>query len=149
MVDKRTYWLELYDDFNQRCLTNLWITGLQAEPCTGTAAGTTPQRHVSRGRQADEEPAPMPAASAATSQPAGCAELRIVGGGIHTMNDLQVVDQFARNLRASPFFDKTAPEQGVVITEPPAEMGKVATFTFAIVARLAKPVQTISAGAQP
>ena len=56
------------------------------------------------------------------------------------MNDLDIVDQFARNLRASPFFDKTAAEQGIVIEQPPSAMGKEPTFNFTIRARLAKPL---------
>ena len=61
-----------------------------------------------------------------------------------TADALRLVDELANNLRQSPYFDKTAPEKGVVIERPPSAMTHETTFTFTIRARLAKPVNIIS-----
>ncbi|MCG3148126.1 MAG: Cell division protein FtsA [Verrucomicrobiae bacterium] len=143
VVQERSFWMDLLNDFNQRCISNLWITTLVPEACGGSAAapgggGGGAPRNFGRGGFQAEPDVPPPTAAAATATP-GCTELRIDGGGFHTMNDLDVVDQFARNLRQSDFFDKTAPEQGVVIETFPS-MTREATFNFSIRARLKKPV---------
>ena len=70
--------------------------------------------------------------------------MRIEGAGLGSADALRLVDELAHNLRKSPFFDKTAPEDGVVIERPPSAMTHEVTFTFTIRARLAKPVSIIS-----
>ncbi len=47
-----------------------------------------------------------------------------------------LVDEFAKNLRESPFFDKSAVE----IVSPPNPMEKGSAFSFTIMAKLAKPI---------
>lgn len=122
VVQQRSYWLDLFDDFNKRCLSNIWISVLTPEACTGTAP-------------VQNRATPAASTPSATTY---CSELRIEGGGKHSINDLDIVDQFARNLRASPYFDKTAPDQGVVIESPPS-MARETTFSFIIRARLLTP----------
>jgi type IV pilus assembly protein PilM len=141
VAEQRSFWPQFLTDFNQRIVSNVWITAIVPKPC-GSAEATEgsppPMGGRGRGRMMTqpEEPADGPAAPA----PPGCVELQIEGGGPHTPDDLKLVDQFARNLRESSFFDKSAPEQGVVIERPPGAMSDEAEFTFTIRARLAKPI---------
>jgi len=141
VAHERSFWMDLLDDFNQRCDSNIWINVLTPESCGGGGSGgsSSAPRSAGRGRQAEMEPTPQPTPAPSQANSPGCTELRINGGGRHSTNDLDVVDQFARNLRDSPFFDKSAPEQGVVIEEPPS-MAREATFNFIIRAKLLKPV---------
>ncbi|MEI6085256.1 MAG: type IV pilus assembly protein PilM [Verrucomicrobiota bacterium] len=141
VVQQRSYWMDLLNDFNQRCTTNIWVSVLTPETCGGTASvgggGGSAPRH---GRGPDmEEPAPAAPAAPSSGSAPSCTELRIDGGGRHSTNDLDLVDQFARSLRGSTFFDKTAPEQGVVIETFPS-MTQEATFNFSIRAKLNKPL---------
>jgi hypothetical protein len=95
------------------------------------------------GRGEDEESAPPPTSNSA---PAGggpgknIAEIRIEGAGLHSADnpeqDIQLVDDFAKNLRESSFYDKT----GVVIDVPPNPTLQGKTFTFTIRAKLLKPI---------
>lgn len=89
------------------------------------------------GRREGDENAPPPANSGPGG---GIAEVRIEGAGIHSAEnpeqDIQLVDDFAKNLRESPFYDKAA----VVIDVPPNPTLQGKTFTFTIRAKLLKPI---------
>jgi type IV pilus assembly protein PilM len=140
VVKQRSLWPELLNDLNQRVPQNLWITALLPQTTTGGAGGTTPAApggRFLRGRtltRLEEEAA----ANEATPQtgPSHITEIAIDGGGPHTAEDLKLVDEFANNLRQSPFYDKT----GVDIEKPPSAMGRETTFTFTIRAKLLKPI---------
>lgn len=141
VVNQRSLWPELLDDLNQRIPRSLWITTLQPQIPASVAAGQSAAgRGRGRTRGGEEEGAEAPAATAAANAPTALTDIRIEGGGVHSGEDLKYVAEFANNLRDSNFFDKNAPEKGVVIEKPPAAMGKEVMFNFTIRGKLAKPI---------
>ena len=140
----RVAWLNFFDDFNQRMVSNVWITAFIPEPCGSASAGTTPGATPSvTGRRGRAAPLPMPQPTAgqpAAIAPPDCTEVHIEGAGLGSADALRLVDELAHNLSQSAnFVDKS-----VVIERPPSAMTHEAIFTFTIRARLVKPVSTIS-----
>jgi hypothetical protein len=82
------------------------------------------------------------AAAAAPSVPKNIAEIRIEGAGNHLLEnparDYDLVDDFVKSLRDSPFYEKG--QGGVVIEVAPSPTMQGQTFTFTILARLLKPL---------
>jgi hypothetical protein len=78
--------------------------------------------------------------AAAPAAPSQITEIRIEGAGRHTVGnpgrDLQLVDEFVKNLKQSPFFDP----EGVEIVVPPNPMLREPTFRFTLRAKLARPI---------
>ena len=141
---QRSMWPDFLNDFNQRWISNVWVTAFSPEVCGGSGAVSTPASGGGRrGGRGGGEVAPAPVATTAVPS-AGCTEIRIEGAGTGAADALRLVDELANNLRQSPYFDKAAPEKGVVIERPPSAMTRETTFTFTIRARLAKPVNIIS-----
>ena len=151
LVDQRSLWPELLQDLTSRLGSNIWIVSFAPDSdVPGAAASVAAPAPVAHprilgrgGRGEDEESAPPPTSNSA---PAGggpgknIAEIRIEGAGLHSADnpeqDIQLVDDFAKNLRESSFYDKT----GVVIDVPPNPTLQGKTFTFTIRAKLLKPI---------
>lgn len=133
---KRSLWTDLLNDFNQRIVGNIWINTFVPEEAgsAGAASGVT---HAI-GMHAP--PAAAPAVKSGPVTSSTYTEIRIEGGGPRSPDALKIVDAFAVKLRKSPFFDHSAPEEGVVIERPPATMGREPTFSFTIRAKLLKPI---------
>ncbi len=148
LVNQRSLWPELLQDLNLRLSSNTWVVSFTPESSTTTTAeapapGSQPPPGRGRGRPAPAEPPPEqggegagPAANAAK----GIGEIRIEGAGIHSSDnpelDIQSVEDFAKSLRASPFYDK-APS-GVEIIVPPDPTSQKQVYTFTIRAKLLK-----------
>ncbi|MCX7887969.1 MAG: type IV pilus assembly protein PilM, partial [Verrucomicrobiae bacterium] len=134
LVEQRTYWLAVLDDVSQRVtrIPDLWITSISPVQAGGAEAAPTP---VGRGRRGVMAAPTEPAASSTAPKSAG-VYLQIRGEGIHSVNnpaqDLELVEQFAEELRQSPFFDK----DDVEIVEPPPAMTEKEIFQFGLRARL-------------
>ena len=143
---ERAVWLDFFDDFSQRMVSNVWITAFIPEPCGGASSTPATAMGGHEGRRGGRLPAqtlePM-LGQPVLPAPSNCTEVRIEGAGLGSADALRLVDELAHNLRKSPFFDKAAPEEGVVIERPPSAMTHEVTFNFTIRARLAKPVSTI------
>ncbi len=139
LVQERSLWPEFLQDLNSRLASNLWITTLSPDTGEPTMSGaSSAPRGGGRGRRQasqSDESSPPPESPAAPKASA-IMQIRIDGGGNHTGNDLLLVDEFAKNLRESPFFDKSAVE----IVSPPNPMEKGSAFSFTIMAKLAKPI---------
>ena len=146
---QRSMWPDFFNDFNQRWISNVWVTAFVPEVCSATATASPPPpaaggRESRRGGRGGGEVMPAPVPAQAATSASGCTEIRIEGAGMGTADALRLVDELAHNLRQSPYFDKTAPEEGVVIERPPSAMTREVIFTFTIRARLAKPVDIIA-----
>jgi type IV pilus assembly protein PilM len=142
LVQQRSFWPDILQDINLRIGSNLWIVALSPQ---GESAGGTPsgRRRGPIGRRQSPESEPEAESPTAQGVPGGAksiAELRLEGAGVHLTDnperDFQLVEEFARNLRESPYFDKT----GVVIDVPPNPTMRGPTFTFVVRAKLAKPI---------
>jgi len=131
LVQQRSLWPEFLQDLNSRLASNLWIAALTPQSEEGTATGAA---RPGIGRPMRPQFAQTPGAAEAKQPP--ITQILIDGGGNHSADDLLQAGQFANNLRESPFFDKT----GVEIISPPNPMEKGSTFTFSIMAKLAKPI---------
>jgi type IV pilus assembly protein PilM len=138
VVNQRSLWQDFLNDMNQRIVPNVWITALRAESSAGKSQGAA--AHHGGGRFREMQAEMENPATPAPNTPVTLDEIYIEGSGPHSSEDLKYVDAFASNLRESNFFDKNAPEKGVVIEKPPATMGREQTFTFSIRAKLAKPL---------
>jgi type IV pilus assembly protein PilM len=147
LVDQRSLWPELLQDLTSRLVSNIWIVSFTPDsdvPAVAAPAAVTHPRPSGRGGHGEEEePPPSPAGNtgpAGGGPGKGIAEIRIEGAGIHSADnpgqDIQLVDDFAKNLRTSSFYDKTA----VVIDVPPNPTSQGKTFTFIIRAKLLKPI---------
>ncbi|HUI07610.1 MAG TPA: type IV pilus assembly protein PilM [Verrucomicrobiae bacterium] len=145
LVEQRSLWPEILQDINLRIGSNLWIVALspQAETVTSPTSsrhGTSIGRVRAHNGEEESEPEPPPASLAPAHAPTGIGELRIEGAGIHLAEnperDFQLVEEFAKNLRESPYFDKA----GVVIDVPPNPTIRGPTFTFTMRAKLAKQI---------
>jgi type IV pilus assembly protein PilM len=142
LVQQRSVWPEILQDINLRIGSNLWVVSLSPQgesPSSGSAkrGGSTGRvRHNPEGESEGGEPASSGGLAGANN----IAELRIDGSGVHLSEDperdFQLVEEFAKNLRESPYFDKT----GVVIDVPPNPTMRGPTFTFTMRAKLAKPI---------
>jgi len=132
LVQQRSLWPEFLQDMNARLVSNLWIAALTPQTEEGAVAGTP---RPAQGRIGRPQFAPQAAGLAEEKQPP-ITQVLIDGGGNHSADDLTEVGQFADNLRASPFFDKA----GVEIVSPPNPMEKGSSFTFSVMAKLAKPI---------
>ncbi len=131
VVDSHTWWPQLLEDIGGRLTTNLWLVSVN--PVTGTPAATPPPkpRGSTRGtRPPMDRPAEMAPSSTAIT------EIRILGAGNHSANDLRLVDEFKERLKNSGFFDK----DGVEIEVPPPLMSKEPIFSFTLKAKLAEPL---------
>jgi len=151
LVNQRSLWPELLQDLNLRVGTNIWIVSFtpQAETPAGTAAapagGAPPPssgRSIGRSRPGAEPP-PDTGNTSGPSAATGSktiGEILIEGAGIHSTDnperDIQSVDDFAKSLRESGFFDKA----GVVIDVPPDPTIQRQVFTFTLRAKLLKPI---------
>ena len=138
----RAVWLDFFDDFSQRMVSNVWITAFIPEPCGAAGVAPVATPGVREGRRGGQPvlPARPMAGQPAAAALAGCTEVRIEGAGLGSADALRLVDELAHNLSQSTnFVDKS-----VVIERPPSAMTHEATFTFTIRARLAKPVSIIS-----
>jgi type IV pilus assembly protein PilM len=150
LVGQRSFWPELLQDLNRRLSSNTWIVSFTPESAS-TAAAEAPvtgsQPSVGRGRlgrpppeapQEKENQGGNPAANA----PNTIGEIRIEGAGIHSSDnpelDIQSVEDFAKSLRESSFYDKTP--SGVEIIVPPDPTSQKQVFTFTIRAKLLKPL---------
>jgi type IV pilus assembly protein PilM len=148
LVDQRSLWPELLQDLSSRLSSNIWIVSFTPDsdvPVVAAPAAVTrpPPRMSGRGRGEEEEspPAPTVSSGSAESGPGkNITEIRIEGAGIHSADnpelDFQLVEDFAKNLRESPFYDKAA----VAIDVPPNPTLQGKTFTFTIRAKLLKPI---------
>jgi type IV pilus assembly protein PilM len=146
LVDQRSLWPELLQDLASRLGSNIWVVSFT--PDADIPGGTAPSaaarpRMLGRGGRGDEEEsAPPPTASPSPVGGSGrnIAEVRIEGAGVHSAEnpeqDIQLVDDFVKNLKESSFYDKS----GVVIDVPPNPTLQAKTFTFTIRAKLLKPV---------
>ena len=137
---QRAYWPDFLNDFSRRIVSNVWITAFIPEPCGGAASPVaTPPPMV--GHRGGHNP-PPPSTQPSDFGLSNCTEIHIEGAGLNS-DALRLVDELARNLRKSPYFDKTAPEEGVVIERPPSATTREVNFTFTIRARLSKAVGTL------
>jgi len=162
LVSQRSLWPELLQDLNLRLSSNLWIVSFTpVQPEAGGVPGgggrpapppRTAQQPIGRGRggRGEEEgqppePPPPPAGGGGSTAAAagggkGLGEIRIEGAGIHSTEnperDISLVDDFAKSLRQSQFYDKA----GVVIDVPPDPTSHGEFFTFTIRAALSKPI---------
>ena len=143
LVQQRSLWPEVLQDINLRIGSNLWIVALS--PQGESAGGSTSAKHgasIGRGRrnaESESEEGGQPTLGALAGAKS-IAELRLEGAGVHLTDnperDFQLVEEFAKNLRESPYFDKT----GVVIDVPPNPTMRGSTFTFTMRAKLTKPI---------
>ena len=152
LITQRSLWPELLQDLTSRLGTNIWIVAFTPEaaaPVSAVAAPSAAPAHpMPMGRRVhnigeDESPQPEPSPAAGRPVEGGTktiGEIRIEGAGLHSADnpgrDIQSVEDFAENLRESPFYDKT----GVVIDVPPDPTTQGQTFTFTLRAKLQKPV---------
>ena len=151
LVQQRSFWPELLQDLNTRLEPNLYIIALTPQSGDTTPApqsgaftpGPAPRGGGSfRRATIDEDVESAAGMSSATARqgqqgPQGpINELQIEGEGNHQSDsaDLALVNEFAKNLRESPFLAA----DGVEIQRPPKTMGP--TFAFQLRARLAKPI---------
>jgi hypothetical protein len=141
-------WPELLQDLNLRLSSNTWVVSFTPESAS-TAAAEAPASGspspVGRGRFGRPSPQPQPEQGSEGGGPSANAartigELRIEGAGIHSSDnpelDIQSVEDFAKSLRESPFYDKTP--SGVEIIIPPDPTSQKQIFTFTIRAKLLK-----------
>ena len=152
LVQQRSLWPEILQDVNVRLVPDLWIVSLTpqlAATATSDGGGRAPAQPArGRGRVVtrddesggEEEPAYIPSGGGAPAGPRMITDLRIEGAGNHSEDnpehDLQLVDNFARNLRESSYFETN----GVDIVELPNAMVKDPTFKFTLRAKLSKPI---------
>jgi type IV pilus assembly protein PilM len=153
LVQQRSFWPELLQDLNMRLEPNLYIIALTPQSGDTTPApqsgaftpGPAPRGGGSFRRTTIDEDESAAAMSSATArqgqqgqqgQQGPINELQIEGEGNHQSDsaDLALVNEFAKNLRESPFLAT----DGVEIQRPPKTMGS--TFAFQLRARLAKPI---------
>jgi len=155
LVDQRSLWPELLQDLSARLGSNIWIVSFT--PDSGVPNAAAAPAAVARPRvlahsdrvddrvaerlQEDNTPPPTASSAPAAGRPGkNITEIRVEGAGIHSADnpeqDIQLVDDFAKNLRSSSFYDKT----GVVIDVPPNPTLQGKTFTFTIRAKLLKPI---------
>ena len=151
LISQRSLWPELLQDLNLRLGSNIWIVSFTPHLSDIAGADTTaaPVAHAppigrrpsSHGEEEDVSHessgrGPAPVANA----PQAIGEVRLEGAGIHSAEnperDIQSVDDFAKSLRESTFYDKA----GVVIDVPPDPTSSGQTFTFTIRAKLSKPI---------
>lgn len=138
LAQQRSYWPSLLQDLNTRLVPGLWVLALDPQSGEQAAPATTPAGHpMGRGGRGAAPAGPVGA-------PAGPAarlitEILIVGAGQHSTedpgHDLKLVDEFAANLRQSPYFDP----QGVEIAKPPP-MTPELEFTFELRVKLKQPL---------
>ena len=139
LVDQRSLWRDCLQDLTSRVSSNIWIVSFIPDsdvPAVARAFSPVVSTDVRSGdagratKMLHRRPGPG----------GGIAEVRIEGAGIHSAEnpeqDIQLVDDFAKNLRESPFYDKAA----VVIDVPPNPTLQRKTFTFTIRAKLLKPI---------
>ena len=137
VVMQRTFWQDFLNDLNQRvAVPSIWITVLRPQPSTITAPVPTHGGGSRRRGEEDEVAAPQPASAPSTA----LDEIYIEGAGPHSADDLKLIDELASKFRESPFFDKNAPEKGVVIDKTTGTMGGQLLFNFTIRAKLAQPL---------
>jgi type IV pilus assembly protein PilM len=145
LINQRSVWPDLLQDLSARLGSNIWIVSFTpyagVPSAAAPAASTRPRMAARTDRGSDrgqDDNAPSPVASPAVVR--GITEIHLEGAGIHSADnpkqDFQLVDDFAKNLRASPFYDKA----GVVIDVPPNPTLQGKTFTFTIHAELLKPI---------
>ena len=141
LAQQRLYWPDFLNDFSRRIVSNVWITAFIPDACGAAAATAAPAAMGNEPRRRGTT-----AVSSGPAQPgigfSNCTEIRIEGAGLNS-DALRLVDELARNLRKSPYFDKTAPEEGVVIERPPSATTREVNFTFTIRARLARSASAI------
>ena len=146
LVDQRSLWPELLQDLTSRLVSNIWIVSFSPDsdvPSVAAPAAVAHPRTLGRGRGEDQDNTPPPTVNSGPvggGTGRGIAEIRIQGAGLHSADhpdqDYQLVDDFAKNLSASSFYDKA----GVVIDVPPNPTLQGKTFTFTIRAKLLKPI---------
>jgi type IV pilus assembly protein PilM len=150
LVNQRSLWPELLQDLSARLGSNIWIVSFTPESVVSAAAAPAavarPRTSARPGRPSegmDMENTPPPAprsVGGGGGSGRNITEIRLDGAGIHSADnpkqDFQLVYDFANNLRASPFYEKT----GVVIDVPPNPTSQAKTFTFTIRAELQKPI---------
>ncbi|HVM63067.1 MAG TPA: type IV pilus assembly protein PilM [Verrucomicrobiae bacterium] len=147
LIHQRSLWPELLQDLSTRLSSNVWIVSFtpdsEVPPVSASSAPPAQAPSIGRARGEDAEPPPPPPSNPGPGgAPSGANinEIRIEGAGIHSTDnpkqDFQLVDEFAKNLRESPFYDKAA----VVIDVPPNPTLQAKTFTFTIRAKLSKPI---------
>jgi hypothetical protein len=150
LITQRSVWPELLQDTTMRLGSNIWIVSFtpQSAALSSTIAAPRAPAHAPpvgrRGRGGEDEPPqpePSPAGGNSTEGVTKTiGEIRIEGAGIHSADnpgrDIQSVEDFAENLRQSPFYDKT----GVVIDVPPDPTSQGQTFTFTLRGKLQKPI---------
>ncbi len=149
LLDQRSLWPEVLQDLSSRLVSNIWIvsftpdTEAPAVAAPVVAAPVHPQAVSRGGRREAEQSAPPPPHNpgpAAGVPGKSIFGIRIEGAGIHSADnperDIQLVDDFAKKLRDSSFYDK----MGVVIDVPPNPTLQGKTFTFTIRAKLLKPI---------
>jgi len=153
LVQQRSFWPELLQDLNTRLEPNLWIVALTPQSgaitpgpqsgaiTPGPQSGAITPEPTPRGggsfrRTIDEDVESSTLMSSATARQGPIDELQIEGEGNHQSDsaDLALVNEFAKNLRESPFLVT----DGVEIQRPPKATGS--TFAFQLRARLAKPI---------
>jgi type IV pilus assembly protein PilM len=146
IVAERAYWPQLMQDLSGRMVPKVWLTGMT--PDTGTTAAAAPVPRAGLGRAGMMGFAPPPGDSsglrpgAAGGDTTTVTELRIEGTGEHVDDaaDVRLVDELAKQLRNSPFFDQTAIDKGVEIIAPPKTDKGRPFFTFTLRVKLAKPI---------
>jgi type IV pilus assembly protein PilM len=140
IVSQRAYWPSLMQDLSSRMLSNIWITSISTD--AGLSTLHTPVG-VSLAHMTSHIPGLTPQQpTAPMSGSTAISELRIEGTGAHMGDaaDVRLVDNFAKQLRDSPFFDSTALDKGVEITAPPRAVADHKYFTFSLRIKLAKPI---------
>jgi type IV pilus assembly protein PilM len=145
LVQQRSLWPEILQDVNLRIGSNLWVVSLVPQTGEPTGASPSPGRRPAaigrgRGRQEEEQEVEQQPVAGAPAVPKAIGELRIEGAGVHRPEsperDFELVDDFAKNLKVSSYFDKG----GIVIDVPPNPTMRGSTFTFTLRAKLAKPI---------
>ncbi len=144
VVEERTLWPDFLQDFNSRLVPNLWVVSFepQAQPTAtresvggrGSRLGMPPGPGIPGMESPPETPAPKPAEEAL---PAG-TEIVVNGAGhrdlMNPETDVQVVNMFAQNLRASPHIISNSVE----ITALPDPMSTNDWLSFTLRFRLTR-----------
>ena len=149
VVNQRSLWPELLQDLTLRMSSNTWIVSFVPEAASTPATEAPAPAPAPGGRRRFGQPAAEPppdqgnsGGASAANAPKTIGELRIEGAGIHSSDnpelDIQSVEDFAKSLRESPFYDKTP--TGVEIVVPPDPTSQKQVFTFTIRAKLLKPL---------
>jgi type IV pilus assembly protein PilM len=133
----RTEWLHMMAEINRNIVPDLWLTAFKpVVPQPQLSTIRTPGR-LPAGRgfvPTVQEPTP------AAPKKEEITEIELEGAGVHSEANPQrgreLVDEFVRNLRHSPYFDPN----GVQVKREPSLSVTGPNFTFTILIKLSQPI---------